>query len=238
MKKLSMLRLSITALVTICAVLLSGCGEQNSEPADIESTSSALSSDMNSDEVINVDMLHDSDLTGRWRAADGSYIELWANGDADTDLNIYEAYFDDAVSLNITSTWTGGNGQLTFSTDYWATFGYEYFSDNDALYLKGKNNRRSARYQREAGVPGSGLVGDWDIANCYFAFCEDGTGSCKKYITLLSTVEFPISWYTNDENLNVGYGWTSTYDYYLSGDVLTMFYAEGSQDFVKVSEHM
>lgn len=217
MKKISMTRLLLTALITTCAVALSGCAE-------------VPKTDDN-------DLLHDATLTGRWRAADGRYIDLWANGNADTDLDIYEAYFDDAVSLNITSTWTGGSGQLTFSTDYWAVYGFEYFSDSDALYLKGKNNRRSARYQREAGIPGSGLVGDWDIVNCYFSFLEDGTGLCKKFINLLSITEFPISWYIDGDNLNMGYGWTSTYDYYISGDVLTMFYAEGSQDFVKVSEH-
>lgn len=156
MKKPSMLRLSVTALITTCTVLLSGCAEVP--------------------KPINDDLLHDATLTGRWRAADGRYIDLWANGNADTDLDIYEAYFDDAVNLTITSTWTGGNGQLTFSTDYWAKFGYEYFSDDDAFYIKGKNNSKGARYYRVAGVPGSGLDGDWNTVTCYFTFCEDGTG--------------------------------------------------------------
>lgn len=45
MKKQNMLRLSFTALITTCTVLLSGCGE-NSEPADNESTSSVKSADI------------------------------------------------------------------------------------------------------------------------------------------------------------------------------------------------
>lgn len=72
MKKPSMLRLSFTALITACAVLLSGCGE-NYKLVDTESISSVQSADIaqNSGESSSVDLDNSSEPESAKK------IEMW-----------------------------------------------------------------------------------------------------------------------------------------------------------------
>lgn len=252
MKKANIMKqvlFAITLVLTTAA--LSGCDDEydmydTKSVVSANSTSTSQSSEVMEssdpyDGIFGVED-HDTALTGRWRADDGSYLDLWVAGLAETSLDVGKSYFSDAVNKYVDGPkWTGSNGQLIFTTDYCAVYRYKYADDGNSFKLEGKYGSE-ATYHRAAGTTEDGMIGDWNIQNgaiqYFFVFNADGIGTYKRCLDILGTTTFPISWFADDEYLSINYTYSTAVDYYVSGDTLTLYYSNGSQVFTKVSEHM
>lgn len=183
----------------------------------------------------------DSALLGKWRAYDGTYFELWSDGSFETNLEVGNDYFTDAIEKECNATWSSSDGQLTFITDYFSTYEYiykvdEYF-DADYFYLI-TTSGKSSSFLRPYAKIGDRLIGEWSDDIHWYTFNEDGTGSYQTYISLLETTTFPIQWSADDQYLTLNYAYFLTYDFYISSeDTLTLYGGNGSLEFKKITSH-
>lgn len=179
------------------------------------------------DEAYAYDLALDGALCGRWRSADGGVIELSDTGEAQTSLDLRPWW---AIGKSTALSWEASNGQLRFITSYAAEYNYQYYpkdwgNEYDADHLRVD----SLTLHRVNGNTGDSMIGVWDdndMGGPYFTFNEDGTGAFAndKYIT----------WEADDERVYIYYDLYSTFDYSVEGDILTIFFSDGSDIYTRV----
>lgn len=83
------------------------------------------------------------------------------------------------------------------------------------------------RYHRMEGTTGDGLTGQWDIRAIggNLTLNDDGTGMVGNSFCI---------WQADDTMLWEYIHQQCTYDYYVSGDMLELFFSDGSKTFIKV----
>lgn len=185
----------------------------------------------------------ESNLIGRWRSYDGGYIELRADGTADTSLKIGKDYFESAIIRMASSQWSASNGQFTISVLYRATYWYEYqmYDTYDNLTLITNDGGNLTFLRPDYGF-GNGVLGLWQDGVRIFEFNSDGTGMFVIDLGLggLGNVNMPINWeYAENGSIDsilLEYGFETHLDYYLSGDRLTIFTDDGSTVYTRVSQ--
>ncbi len=179
------------------------------------------------DEAYAYNLALDEALCGRWRSADGGVIELYDTGYAQTSLDLCPWW---AIGKSTALTWEASNGQLNLITSYAAEYDYEYYpKDWGDEYYADHLRVGSLTLHRVNGNTGDSMIGVWDdndIGGPYFTFNEDGTGAFAndKYIT----------WEADAENVYIYYDLYSTFDYSVEGDILTIFFSDGSDIYTRV----
>ncbi len=179
------------------------------------------------DEVYAYNLALDEALCGRWRSADGGVIELYDTGYAQTSLDLCPWW---AIGKSTALSWEASNGQLNLITSYAAEYDYEYYpKDWGDEYYADHLRVGSLTLHRVNGNTGDSMIGVWDdndIGGPYFTFNEDGTGAFAndKYIT----------WEADAENVYIYYDLYSTFDYSVEGDILTIFFSDGSDIYTRV----
>lgn len=169
----------------------------------------------------------DEALCGRWRSADGGAIELSDTGYAQTSLDLRPWW---AIGKSTALSWEALNGQLRFITSYAAEYDYEYYpKDWKNEYNADHLRVGTLTLHRVNGNTGDSMIGVWDdndIGGPYFTFNEDGTGAFAndKYIT----------WEADAEKVYIYYDLYSTFDYSMEGDILTIFFSDGSDIYTRV----
>lgn len=169
----------------------------------------------------------DQALFGRWRSYNGGVIELSDTGYAQTSLNLTPWW---AIGKSTSLSWEASNGQLMLITSYAAQFEYQYYpKDWQNEYYADHLRVGSLTLHRVNGNTGDSMIGVWDdndIGGPYFTFNADGTGAFAndKYTT----------WEADDENVYIYYDLYTTYDYSVSGDLLTIFFSDGSEVYTRV----
>lgn len=182
----------------------------------------------------------DKSLYGRWRADDGTIIELSNDGSAQTNLKIQPFW---AFGKSAAPIWSVSNGQLNLITSYDVETRYEYTQgdsnddwSHDELFFRDLNNGGSLKYYRLDGTKGDDIIGEWVAGSDgnnpstkpYFVFNKNGTGTLAR-----GTV--PCTWEADDEYFYMSYDLISTFDYYVQGDLLQLYFSDGSRMFTRVS---
>ncbi len=183
---------------------------------------------------IDDSLLRDQALVGRWRSYDGGSVE-------------FDEYGNAAVSFRPNAsilppdyiTWEASNGQIVLSSRFSDTYRWELSERGSKQYLT-LSTLTSTIYARSESD--TSLVGTWDeIGDGYrntdaLVLYADGTGTINKVVSSATWAReiIPITWWTDDTNFN--YEWTtrSAYDYTVSGDILTIYFSNGSQIYTKV----
>lgn len=169
----------------------------------------------------------DEALYGRWRSADGGVVELSDTGYAQTSLDLRPWW---AIGKSTALSWEASNGQLRLITSYAAEYDYEYYPKDWENEYKADHLRvGTLTLHRVNGNTGDSMIGVWDdndIGGPYFTFNEDGTGAFAndKYIT----------WEADAEKVYIYYDLYSTFDYSVAGDILTIFFSDGSEIYTRV----
>lgn len=194
------------------------------------------------------DML-DPNLIGRWRAEDGGCLEFDEFG------CILSCNF---TCWNITDygrknngapdrlRWEASNGRVTcysefdyndpyqFTTSY-AENGVTDLHEDYEILIVGIKSALSAQYIRDDDTPeGSGLVGKWVVDGMPiwgYQFNSDGTGVYNgRFNFVWSTSQTD----TNENRIKYTLFDTASFDYYVSGDILTVFLSDGSITYTRV----
>lgn len=179
------------------------------------------------DEVYAYYLALDEALCGRWRSADGGVIELSDTGYAQTSLELRPWW---AIGKSTALSWEASNGQLRLITSYAAEYDYEYYpKDWKNEYNADHLRVGSLTLHRVNGNTGDSMIGVWDdndMGGPYFTFNEDGTGAFAndKYIT----------WEADAEKVYIYYDLYSTFDYSVEGDILIIFFSDGSDIYTRV----
>lgn len=181
----------------------------------------------------------DKALYGRWRASDGTIIELNSDGTAYTNL-IGNSWL---MRGSITElTWEASNGQLDIIAIYDVQYAYDvdladYNPDIniDQLVFRNIENNGSEMFFRKGGTEGDGIIGQWlSMSNSYpgatpyFVFNEDGTGT-------FNSGRASCMWSADGEYFYMTYATITSFDYYVKGDSLEIFYSDSSQFFTRIS---
>lgn len=185
---------------------------------------------------IDDSLLRDQALVGRWRSYDGGAVE-------------FDEYGNAAVSFRPNAsilppdyiTWETSNGQIVLSSRFSDTYRWELSERGSKQYLT-LSTLTSTIYARSESD--TSLVGTWDeIGDGYrntdaLVLYADGTGTINKVVSSATWAReiIPITWWTDDTNFN--YEWTtrSAYDYTVSGNILTIYFSNGSQIYTKVGD--
>lgn len=183
---------------------------------------------------IDDSLLRDQALVGRWRSYDGGSVE-------------FDEYGNAAVSFRPNAsilppdyiTWEASNGQIVLSSRFSNTYRWELSERGSMQYLTLSALTPTIYARLESDTS---LVGTWDeIGDGYrntdaLVLYADGTGTINKVVSSATWAReiIPIAWWTDDTNFN--YEWTtrSAYDYTVSGDILTIYFSNGSQIYTKV----
>lgn len=207
------------------------------------------------------DSSHDSSLIGKWRARNGHTIELNSDESAFTniidsanDILMFSKYFPSLKHTADNPVWESENGQLNFFVDHTESVYIEYGSNKlsgDYILLGGSSDGRKC-YRKEGTESTNTYAGTWVLDLWQITLNEDGTGRiyCPSYEFLGTTIdgeEAFINWYTEEEDgkglfsitkerLYIKYRMISTVDYYLSGNTLTVFLSNTSEDFIKIND--
>lgn len=195
---------------------------------------------INNDEYLGDDSAYypnvDSSLNGRWRSDTGAYMELRNGYVQDINFRVWQVLDRNPDGV----TWTTDNGRLTFSSrfdatyEYTITYGkmYSWDKDRDWLQFTQNGHRVMEPLERVEGNIGDGLIGKWSIGNSNLDFntvviYADGTGSMGGK---------NMSWYGDDTTFSYTYYQTSSYDYFVLGNVLTLYSSSGSTVYTKVGD--
>ena len=173
----------------------------------------------------------DSSLVGRWRAYDGGYVEFDEYGNADVSFRPHASILSPDYI-----TWQVSNGQIVLSSHYSEASRWKLTERGSMQYL---TISRTTYTRSESDTS---LVGTWDeigdryrTADALILF-SDGTGTISKVVSSATWERetVPISWWTDDTNFYSEWTILSGYDYTVSGDMLTLYFSNGSQVYTKV----
>lgn len=176
----------------------------------------------------------DPSLVGRWRSYDGGYVEFSEYGEAAMSFSPYGSVFvPDFI------TWDASNGRITLSSHFSETSTWEIKNSGSEqmLILSRYNDQRY--YRSEVGTS---LVGTWN-SGAFSGFGDlvllsDGTGTMNRVISSdpWTMEKVPITWRSDDTNFYVNWTLLSAYDYTVSGNILTIYFSNGSQIYTKVGD--
>lgn len=185
----------------------------------------------------------DKALYGRWRADDGTIIELNSDGTAYTNLSLSPWW----VRGGITEfAWEASDGCLYITTVYDVHYTYSItFGDYDSEWLNEKYDKlvfASSQhfgyeyFERLDGTEGDSIIGQWidstewnyPDTTPFYVFNDDGTGSFNRG-------GVSCIWSADEENFYMTYALMNSFDYYVKGDSLQLFFTDGSKFFTRVS---
>lgn len=169
----------------------------------------------------------DTALCGRWRSsATGRVLDLGNTGVVN-EVN-FVIWTDSSITPNMVH-WEASNGRLVFDSEIYKENVFEINqleSGKDELIIHRQYD--DLKYHRTGDDAGSGIIGEWALVNGiygYLKFNEDGTGMDQKYY---------CEWFTENAFLSRILHDKVAYDYYVSGDMLELFYSNGSEIFTKI----
>lgn len=176
----------------------------------------------------------DLSLVGRWRAYDGGYVEFDGGGGATVSLGLTP--YGNLRKPDFV-TWEASNGRIFLTSHFSEVSTYEIKDDASKQTLSLPNTTFLLRngYRTEFS---SSLVGTWKEENTFseLVLLPDGTGISRMLTSFssLSMDRVPISWSADDTSLRVDWTLQTVYDYSVYGDMLTIFFSNGSNVYQRV----
>ena len=174
-------------------------------------------------------------LCGRWRADDGGALALDEYGSVTNVFKFWNALNREPDSV----TWSAFDGYLTLSANY--SIEYQYAIREGTQYVNGEEVATDELILRKDYISeyidygeyyriktdDIGLVGIWKprALSGDFIFYGDGTGVIGNNW---------LTWWADETTLYYNVSEQKTYDYIVAGDVLTIFFSDGSRSYTKV----
>lgn len=169
----------------------------------------------------------DPDLFGRWRSSDGKAIEFYEGGSGSMSFRLWS---QDQLGTCDYTLWRANNGHLTLEPHFSYQMNYEYTpkseeNPHDSLSVS------PWEFYRVAGTEGDGMIGSWALGSTAsdhtsLALYEDGTGYWYGHDAYY--------WDANDTSLERCISLQAGCDYYVAGDMLELFFSDGSMLFTRV----
>lgn len=180
----------------------------------------------------------DSELMGRWRSYDGNALTLNDNGTVSEVFSFWNSLNRKPDSV----TWEASNGRLIltaiYNTEYKYALGEGKRRINGEDVVTDELNLDRSRipeasaygyyYREKTGstdLTGTWIHNDSKGLGGNIEFYADGTGMIGSN---------PLTWYADESNLYYTAEQKAAFDYTVSGDVLTIFFSDGSQVYTKV----
>lgn len=180
----------------------------------------------------------DSELMGRWRSYDGNALTLNDNGTVSDVFSFWNSLNRNPDSV----TWEASNGRLIltaiYNTEYKYALGEGRRRINGEDVITDELNLDRSRipeageygyYYREktgsADLTGTWIHNDSKGLGGNIEFYADGTGMIG---------DNPLTWYADESNLYYTAEQKAAFDYTVSGDVLTIFFSDGSKVYTRV----
>lgn len=197
----------------------------------------------------------DRALVGKWRSKKGGTVELNSDGSGYTsvfnpkdDLLLWSKYSKTVKHTVGDPVWSSENGQLTFTVEHIESFEVKYHSEKDEIHANDYSSSYNMTRKEDTDNTG-GYIGTWiTTAGWKITLNDDGTGhitsSALSNVFGGKSIDTDIEWEieeTNEshwtiERLYMTYIVSTTFDYYISDDKLTLFTSDSSEDFVKITD--
>lgn len=180
----------------------------------------------------------DSKLMGRWRSYDGNALTLNDNGTVSDVFSFWNSLNRNPDSV----TWEASNGRLILTAIY--NTEYKYALGEGRRRINGEDVVTDELNLDRSRIPEAGeygyyyrektgstdLVGTWIHNDSKglggnIEFYADGTGMIG---------DNPLTWYVDESNLYYTAEQKAAFDYTVSGDVLTIFFSDGSKVYTRV----
>lgn len=179
----------------------------------------------------------DSDLIGRWRSYDGNALTLEDGGTVSKVFSFWNSLNSDPDSV----TWEAANGRLTLTAH--RSYEYHWAIGEGSKHIDGVEVETDELSLNKYGIPNASAYGDYyrvktsstDLTGTWeagsntlsgaYVFYADGTGMIGNN---------PLTWYADDTTLNCWVEEKKFYDYTVYGDVLTIYFSNGSEIYTKV----
>lgn len=180
----------------------------------------------------------DSELMGRWRSYDGNALTLNDNGTVSDVFSFWNSLNRNPDSV----TWEASNGRLIltaiYNTEYKYALGEGRRRINGEDVITDELNLDRSRipeageygyyYREKTGstdLTGTWIHNDSNGLGGNIEFYADGTGMIG---------DNRLTWYADEANLYYTAEQKAAFDYTVSGDVLTIFFSDGSRVYTKV----
>ena len=180
----------------------------------------------------------DPELMGRWRAYDGNALTLNDNGTVSEVFSFWNSLNRKPDSV----AWEASNGHLIltaiYNTEYKYALGEGKRRINGEDVVTDELNLDRSRipeaseygyyYREKTGstdLTGTWIHNDSKGLGGNIEFYADGTGMIG---------DNPLTWYADESNLYYTAEQKAAFDYTVSGDVLTIFFSDGSRMYTKI----
>ncbi|MCX4338340.1 MAG: PsbP-related protein [Lachnospiraceae bacterium] len=180
----------------------------------------------------------DPELMGRWRAYDGNALILNDNGTVSEVFSFWNSRNRKPDSV----AWEASNGRLIltaiYNTEYKYALGEGKRRINGEDVVTDELNLDRSRipeaseygyyYREKTGstdLTGTWIHNDSKGLGGNIEFYADGTGMIG---------DNPLTWYADESNLYYTAEQKAAFDYTVSGDVLTIFFSDGSRMYTKI----
>lgn len=180
----------------------------------------------------------DPELMGRWRSYDGNALTLNDNGTVSDVFSFWNSLNRNPDSV----TWEASNGRLILTAIY--NTEYKYALSEGRRRINGEDVVTDELNLDRSRIPEAGeygyyyreKTGSTDLTGTWIhndskglggniEFYADGTGMIG---------DNPLTWYADESNLYYTAEQKAAFDYTVSGDVLTIFFSDGSKVYTRV----
>lgn len=180
----------------------------------------------------------DPELMGRWRSYDGNALTLNDNGTVSDVFSFWNSLNRNPDSV----TWEASNGRLILTAIY--NTEYKYALGEGRRRINGEDVVTDELNLDRSRIPEAGeygyyyreKTGSTDLAGTWIhndskglggniEFYADGTGMIG---------DNSLTWYADESNLYYTAEQKAAFDYTVSGDVLTIFFSDGSKVYTRV----
>lgn len=180
----------------------------------------------------------DSALIGRWRSYDGKALTLGDDGTVSEVFSFWNSLNRKPDSV----TWEASNGRLILTAR--RNSEYTYAIGEGKRYINHEEVETDELSLGRSSVPEASAYGDYyrektsstDLSGIWihdgstglsgdFEFYADGTGMIGSNA---------LTWYADETTLNYTTNEKAAFDYTVTGDVLTIFFSDGSEVYTRV----
>lgn len=180
----------------------------------------------------------DSELMGRWRSYDGNALTLNDNGTVSDVFSFWNSLNRNPDSV----TWEASNGRLILTAIY--NTEYKYALGEGRRRINGEDVVTDELNLDRSRIPEAGeygyyyreKTGSTDLTGTWIHNDSKGlSGNIEFYADGTGMIgDNPLTWYADESNLYYTAEQKAAFDYTVSGDVLTIFFSDGSKVYTRV----
>lgn len=180
----------------------------------------------------------DPELMGRWRSYDGNALTLNDNGTVSDVFSFWNSLNRNPDSV----TWEASNGRLILTAIY--NTEYKYALGEGRRRINGEDVVTDELNLDRSRIPEAGeygyyyreKTGSTDLTGTWIHNDSKGLGGNIEFYADGTGIigDNPLTWYADESNLYYTAEQKAAFDYTVRGDVLTIFFSDGSKVYTRV----